>query len=162
MSETAIVPAAKHWVQDWIDRAKGTIAPKSEAAQVGYIQRAGRVAGNAITGGAVGTLAGAFHGKFGLDVKGMPMDALVAGSMALISVGAAGVSPMVSQYSEKIANDLFVCFAFRKGYGFGKGAPLPGSVAAGGAIQRVPAPAGAAGAKVAGEDPIEKVAKGLG
>lgn len=160
MSESAIVPTAKHWVHEWVDRVKGTVAPKADAAhQVGYLQRAGRIAGNAVTGGAIGAIAGAYHGKFGLDVKGMPIDGMAAGLLAAMSIATAGMSPTASHYAEKAANDLFVCYSFRKGYGFGKGAPLPGSVMAGGAVQRVPAPAGA---KVAGEDPIEKVAKGLG
>lgn len=159
MSETAIVPAAKHWVHEWVDRVKGTVAPKSDTAgQVGYLQRAGRVGLNAVTGGATGAILGAYHGKFGLDVKGVPIDGLLAGLTALGAVGTAAMAPKVSQYFEKISNDASVVFGFRKGYTLGKGAPMPGSVAAGGAVQRVPAP----GAKVAGEDPIEKVAKGLG
>lgn len=158
MSDSAIVAAPKSFVQSFIERARGVTQQAAPAhTAMSYVKAAGATAANFASGGAVGALLGAAHGKFGLDTKGGPIDGWLSGISAIASIGLAGKFPAWAAVAERAGSQAFAILAFRKGYGVVKHAPLAGG--SGPTVQRVAV--ASKGATVAGEDPIEKAAKGI-
>lgn len=159
MSE-GIVAAPKTLVQSFIERARGAPVEKvAQSSPMSYVKRAGSTAATFATGGVVGALLGATHGKFGLDVGGWPIDGLLSVVGAAASIALAGKYPMGAEVAERAGSQAFAIMSFRKSYGIVNHAPLKGGTGAP-SVQKVTVPA-AKGATVAGEDPIEKAAKGL-
>ena len=153
---TAVVkaPEKPSWVQNFVDRAKGTIERAEPKSAVSYVREAGSTAGDYALGGAVGGVLGAAHAKFGLDTRGGPIDGWISGLGAIFAVGLSGYFPNAAAYARKVGSGAFTILAFRKTYGGVSKHPLPS-----GGVTRVAAPA--ASSTVAGEDPIDRVARGL-
>jgi hypothetical protein len=147
-----------HWVQQFIDRAKGTIAQAPPASATSYVRETVSTAGEYTGGAVVGSLLGAAHAKWGLDTKGGPIDGWLAGLGGLLSVGLSGHLPQVAAYARKVGTNAVTVFTFRKSYETVKHEPLLGGVANG--VQRIAAPGKGPG--VHGEDPIVRLAQELG
>ena len=157
--ETALAKPAPQpsWVERFVARARGEIQAAPPASAASYVRETGSVVGEFIEGGAVGSMLGATHAKWGLDSKNGPIDAMIAGFSAILAVGASGHFPDIANHLRKIGAQAFTVFAFRKGYQAVKHEPLAGGTAPG--VTRITLPGKGPG--VTGEDPIEAVAKGL-
>jgi hypothetical protein len=161
----AIIKAAppKSWIENFVERAKGEIKAAPPATPVAYVRQMGSVAGEYVEGGIVSSLLGAAHAKFGLDTRGGPIDGWIAGLGALGAVGLSGHFPMLAERALRAGRTGWDILLFRKSFetvnhgpmiGAGNGAPgVPG-------VTRIAAPGKGPG--IAGEDPIEVVARGLG
>ncbi len=159
MSESITTTAAQtppSWVEKFVARAKGTIERAEPKTAVSYVRETASTAGDYSVDGLVGGLLGATHGRFGLDTKGGPIDGWAACVGGILAIGLSAHFPTAAAYARKIGSSSFGILMFRKSYGAVKHAPLPGGTATPG-VTRVAAPTAA----VAGEDPIEKVARGL-
>lgn len=150
---------AKSWVQSFVERARGEIKAAPAASPVSYVREAGSTIGELTGGGILGSLLGATHAKFGLDSKAGPIDGWIAGLSALASIGASGHHPQFAAQARANAGRAFTLLSFRKSYELVKGSPLAGGTAIPG-VTRMSAPNRGPG--IAGEDPIEKAARGLG
>jgi hypothetical protein len=156
MSDAITKPETKSWVQQFVERARGEIQKAPPASATSYVRETGSTIGDYLEGGAVASLLGATHAKWGLDTKGGPIDGWLAGLGALASVGFSGHSPGLADHARRIGAQAFGIFAFRKAFEVVKHEPLAGG---GSVAQRVTIPGKGPGAS--GEDPIEVVAKGL-
>jgi hypothetical protein len=160
MSDAISKPAeAKHWVQQFFEKARGDLAKAAPATPASYVRETGSAVGELLEGGAVGSLLGATHAKWGLDTAGGPIDGWIAGLGTLMSIGVSGHFPEVAVHLRKVGGQAFTVYSFRKGYEIVKHAPLAGGAASPN-VQRVAVPGKGPG--VHGEDPIEKVARDLG
>jgi hypothetical protein len=155
----AIVTKPKSWVENFIERARGSIEKAPSGSAVSYVKETGTTAGDYAIGGATGALLGAAHAKFGLDTKGGPIDGWLAGIGALASIGLSGHFPRFAEIARKAGAQSVGILSFRKSYQTVKHEPLAGG--SGPSVHRVTVPAGK-GPGIAGEDPIEKAARGLG
>lgn len=159
-----IVPAVatpterKSWVQSFVERARGEIQSAPPATPISYVREAGSTLGEFAASGAVGSLLGAAHAKWGLDSKGGPIDGWLAGGGAIASVLLSGHMPEIAAYARKLGERSFTVFSFRKGFEAVRHEPLAGGGAGG--VTRIAVPG--TGPGINGEDPIERVAKGLG
>lgn len=149
----------KSWVQSFIERARGTIEKAAPGSPTSYVKETGSTAADYAVGGVTGALLGATHAKFGLDTKGGPIDGWLAGIGAIASIGLSGHSPKFAELARKAGSQAAGILSFRKSYAVVKHEPLAGG--SGPSVQRIAAPAGK-GPGIAGEDPIEKAARGLG
>jgi hypothetical protein len=155
----AITKPEKSWVRQWIDQAKGSIQGAAPTSPVSYVRETGSTLSEYAEGGAVGALLGTAHAKWGLDTRGGPIDGWLAGLGFLTSIGLSGHHPVIAAHARKVGGQAFTVLAFRKGYEVVKHQALPGGTAS--TVQHVAAPAGK-GPGIAGEDPIEKAARGIG
>ena len=149
--------AKKSWVQNFVERARGEINKAPPAAPAAYMRETGSTVGEYAEGGIVGSLLGATHAKWGLDTKGGPIDGWIAGASAIASVGLSGHFPAFAARVRQVGSKAFTILSFRKSYEVVKHEPLPGG---GDAVQRIASPG--TGPGIAGEDPIERVARRLG
>lgn len=160
MSDAIVKPdPPKSWVQSFVERARGEIKVAPAASPVSYVRETGTTLGAYTSGGILGSLLGAGHAKFGLDSKAGPVDGWVAGAGAIGSILLSGHFPELAAQARKTGGDAFTILTFRKAYEVVKHQPLAGGNASPG-VQRIAAPGKGPG--ISGEDPIERVAKGLG
>ncbi len=150
---------SKSWVQQFVDRAKGSIEKAPAKAPLSYVREVGSVAAEFVEGGAVGALLGATHAKFGLDQKGIPIDGVLAVAGALAGIALSGHMPGIAAIARRGGASAFTVLSFRKSYELVAKGPLPVSVHGG--VTRIAAPSKRSG--VGGSvDPIVQKAESLG
>ncbi len=154
---TAISAAKPSWVQQFVARAHGEINKAPAATPISYVRETGSMLGEFTEGGVTGSLLGATLAMWGLDSKAGPVDGMLAGFGAIMSVALSGHFPGAAAHFRKVGAQAFTVLAFRKGYEVVKHEPLMGGMAPG--VHRIAAPGGGPG--VSKEDPIEVAARGL-
>jgi hypothetical protein len=153
-----IVKQDKSWSQSFVDRAKQELASAPAVSAAVYVRETASTAVEYTEAGVVGGMLGATHAKFGLDGPLGPTDAWVAALGAIFGVAASGHFPALAARARGVGAKALTVLAFRKSYELVKHEPLGGAVTPG--VQRVTLPGKGPG--VAGEDPIEAVARALG
>lgn len=159
----AIVPEKKSWVQRFVERAHGAIEQAPAGSPIGYARATGSTAKDFGVAGLLGGALGVSHAKFGNDTKFGAVEGWIAAAGALGAIGLSGTNPTAAALANRIGSEAFTVWSFRKAYELAAGrafsaspAPLPTP-----RVQSIPAKPGT-GPGIAGEDPIERVARSLG
>jgi hypothetical protein len=153
--------SSKSWVQQFVDKAKGSVEKAPAATPLSYVRETGTVAGEYVSGGAIGALLGATHAKFGLDKGAVPIDGLLAAAGGLAGIALSGHMPEVAAMARRAGAQAFTVFTFRKSYELVAKGPLSGSGRGGsGGVTRIAAP-NRGGSGVGSKDPIEVAASKL-
>jgi hypothetical protein len=116
---TAITPAKpepKSWVQQFVERASRKIETAAPASPVSYVREAGSTVGEYLLSTTVGGLLGATHAKWGLDATGVPIDGVIAGAGALLSIGLSGVAPQAAEFCRTRGSHAAGIYAFRQAF----------------------------------------------
>jgi hypothetical protein len=158
VSDGSIVAAPKHWVSQFVERARGAVREAPANHPLSYAKESASVLAEFAEGGAVGALLGAAHAKFGLDVGGVPVEGILAGVGALAGIGLSGHMPTLAAALRKGGAQAFTVLSFRKSYEMMKG-PAAASTAQFGAerVERIAAPG--TGPGVTSPDSILETAK---
>ncbi len=153
MSETAITKTeTPSWIQKFFERQKTSIERAPERSAGAYVRNGFSTLGHYGVAGSLGSILGAAHGRFGLDTRVGPVDAILAGLGFATAVAASGTHPHLADYADRAGSDAFAIFTFRKMFGLTSSSPMTGGTGSGGAPRA---------AKIAGEDPIDLAAKGI-